>query len=95
VQKPVIPPSERSEVPIPKDLEEIVLNLLAKKPDDRPRSAQELQRRLACVSCAKHWTREDASRWWHTNLPETAPERTSPFTNPGGVFLTVADRDDK
>jgi eukaryotic-like serine/threonine-protein kinase len=93
VQKPVIPPSQRSEVPIPKELEDIILSLLAKKADDRPRSAQELQRRLAAVPCGKAWCREDASQWWHVNLPETAPERTSPFTDPAGVYLAVAEND--
>ncbi len=73
VQKPVVPLSERTELPIPPALEMIVMQLLEKKPENRPRSAQELQRRLRAIAPeVQAFTQEDASAWWHTNLPETA-----------------------
>ena len=73
VQKQVVPLSERTELPIPPALEMIVMQLLEKKPENRPRSAQELQRRLrAIASEVQAFTQDDASAWWHTNLPETA-----------------------
>lgn len=73
VQKPVVPPSERTELPIPPSLEMIIMQLLEKKPENRLRSAQELQRRLrAIASDLPAFTQEDAANWWHTNLPETA-----------------------
>jgi serine/threonine-protein kinase len=71
VQKMVVPMSERTELPIPEGLESIILQLLEKKPDNRLRSAQELQRRLRALSL-EPYTQDDAANWWHTNLPETA-----------------------
>jgi serine/threonine-protein kinase len=73
VQKAVIPPSERTELPIPAGLERIILDLLEKKPENRPRSAQELQRRLRAIAAeVPAFTQDDAAAWWQTNLPETA-----------------------
>lgn len=73
VQKEVVPLSDRTELPIPPGLEQIVLELLAKKPADRLRSAQELQRRLRAIqSQIPKFCHEDAANWWQTNLPETA-----------------------
>jgi serine/threonine-protein kinase len=75
VQKEPVPPSERSEIPIPADLENIVLRCLAKKPEDRPRSAQELGRLLAACTETPVWQREDAVEWWQIYLPETSSYR--------------------
>jgi serine/threonine protein kinase len=73
VQKPVLPLSERTELPIPPALEMIVMQLLEKKPGNRPKSAQELQSRLRAIAPeVQPFTQEDASVWWHTNLPEIA-----------------------
>lgn len=73
VQKPVVPLSERTELPIPPALEMIVMQMLEKKPENRLKSAQELQRRLrALAGELPAFTQEDAATWWHTNLPETA-----------------------
>ncbi|MCX6614249.1 MAG: serine/threonine-protein kinase [Acidobacteria bacterium] len=73
VQKPVVPLSERTELPIPPALEMIVMQLLEKKPENRPRSAQDLQRRLRAIAHEMPaFTHDDAADWWHTNLPETA-----------------------
>ena len=73
VQKLVPPMRERTELPIPAGLETIVMQLLEKKPEDRLRSAQELQRRLVGIASEiVEFTQEDAANWWQTNLPETA-----------------------
>lgn len=61
VQKVVVPPSERTEMPVPPDLETLILACLAKKPEDRPHSAQELSRRLAALQCAGEWGRDEAA----------------------------------
>ena len=42
-----VPPSQRSELEIPAELDRIILACLAKYPEDRPQTAAELSRRLA------------------------------------------------
>lgn len=76
VQKAPPSPSERTELPIAPDLERVVLQCLAKKPDDRPASARALIRMLdACVD-AKQWCSEDADAWWRTHLPPSSSHRS-------------------
>ena len=68
-----VPPSERTELEIPGDVEEIVLACLAKDPQDRPASAWELERRLAACSVADAWTPEQRQQWWDLHVPVTEP----------------------
>ena len=63
------PPSARSELPIPKQLDAIVLACLAKDPSERPQTARELARRLEAVPVSGEWTPELARAWWETNQP--------------------------
>lgn len=90
VQKPPVPPSQRTEIPIPADLEEVVMKCLAKRPEDRPRSAQELGRLLKATSCAGAWGRDEAARWWQTHLPVSAPERAAAKSRPSGAVVGAA-----
>jgi len=73
-QKPPIPPSVRTDQPIPKALEDLVLSCLAKDPANRPQSARELSLRLADVEGANAWTQDRAREWWATNQ-SAAPGR--------------------
>jgi serine/threonine protein kinase len=66
--KPV-PPSRRTELPIPPELEAIVMDCLAKDPNDRPQTAEELQRRLVEVPLATPWNQDRAQAWWSTHVP--------------------------
>ncbi len=43
---PPVPPSQRSEMEIPPELDRVILACLAKHPEDRPQTAAELSRRL-------------------------------------------------
>jgi serine/threonine-protein kinase len=61
-----VPPSERSELPVPAGLEQLVLQCLAKKPADRPPGAGELSRALALVDTDR-WGEEQAMQWWKAN----------------------------
>jgi eukaryotic-like serine/threonine-protein kinase len=65
-----LPPSARTEVPVPTELEQLVIACLARKPEDRPRSAAHLSRGLAAVP-VEPWSDEQAIQWWNTNRPET------------------------
>jgi serine/threonine-protein kinase len=66
-QTPPIPPSDRTELPIPEALDRLVLSCLAKDPAERPQSARELSRRLAAVDGADAWTEDRAREWWATH----------------------------
>lgn len=77
VQKVPVPLSQRSEESIPPRLERIVLRCLAKRPEERPQSARELERLLASVSDLPEWTQENASEWWQTYLPVSSTYRTA------------------
>ena len=63
------PPSARTTLPIPKELDAIVLACLAKDPSDRPQTARELARRLEAVPVMGEWTPELARAWWETHQP--------------------------
>jgi serine/threonine protein kinase len=65
-------PSARTELPIPKELDEIVLACLAKDPTDRPQTARELARRLEAVPVNGEWTPELARAWWKEHQPVPA-----------------------
>jgi serine/threonine protein kinase len=66
-------PSELSEVPIPAELERALLRCLAKKPEDRPQTADELYNLLNAVPMAERWTKERACSWWSIHSPASAP----------------------
>jgi serine/threonine-protein kinase len=57
------PPSQRVPFAVPPDLEQLVMACLAKKPEDRPPSAAELERRLALAD-VEGWTDTQAREWW-------------------------------
>src|SRR4029078_2751806 len=57
------PPSARTELPIPKEFDAIVLACLAKDPAERPQTARELARRLEAVPVDREWTPDLAQAW--------------------------------
>jgi serine/threonine-protein kinase len=71
-----IPPSQRTELPIPRQLEELVMACLQKDPNHRPQDALALFR-LAC-ECrgCEGWTQERAREWWEMHMRE----HTGPLT---------------
>ncbi|HEY5619623.1 MAG TPA: serine/threonine-protein kinase [Vicinamibacterales bacterium] len=71
-----LPPSQRTEVPIPRELDELVLACLDKNPDRRPQNAEELfHMACECRSC-DGWNQALAAQWWNAHLPEL----TGPLT---------------
>jgi serine/threonine-protein kinase len=63
------PPSARSELPIPPELDQLVSCCLQKKPEDRPANAKELAARLSSIPIEPSWTEEKACEWWNTHRP--------------------------
>ena len=64
------PPSEISERPVPKDLDALVGECLAKDPGRRPAGAEQLAARLDALSVAGWWTQQKARAWWALHEPE-------------------------
>jgi eukaryotic-like serine/threonine-protein kinase len=65
---PPVPPSAKTELPIPPQLDALVLSCLAKEREDRPPSARHLLERLEAITLETPWTAERAREWWRTNL---------------------------
>jgi serine/threonine-protein kinase len=61
---PPEPPSSRLGRPVPAELEQVLLQCLAKSVDDRPPSARSLRARFASMRTGDSWTEDDATRWW-------------------------------
>jgi len=52
---------------IPKALDDIILQCLAKKPDDRFQAMREFKTALKDCSVGGRWTANDAEKWWKKN----------------------------
>jgi serine/threonine protein kinase len=63
---------ERCDLPVPAELEAIVMRLLEKDPANRIQSAQGLARSLRALANLCEWSPEQAEQWWETNLPRLA-----------------------
>ena len=61
---PPEPPSSRTELPIPVELEALVLSCLDKDRERRPASARDLLLRLDAVPLGQPWTNTRAREWW-------------------------------
>jgi serine/threonine-protein kinase len=79
VQATPVPPSRRTELPIPPELDDLVMACLEKDPDRRPQDAQELFKIASCCHSCDGWTQDHARAWWETHLAElTGPLSVSP-----------------
>ena len=66
-----VPPSQRTELPIPRELDELVLRACRRIPTKRPQNAGELFRHGVRVhDPARAGARSAARRWWQTHLPD-------------------------
>jgi serine/threonine-protein kinase len=71
------PPSRRSRLRIPSELDDIVMQCLEKDPAKRPQDAMQLRRMLeACQTC-NAWSNAKAAEWWQKHLPDLAAPSTA------------------
>jgi serine/threonine protein kinase len=70
VQTMPVPPSAKTEVPIPLALDRLIMECLAKDPAERPQTAREVSRRLAEIGGLEPWTEERARAWWQMHQPD-------------------------
>jgi len=64
------PPSSRTSIAIPPELEQLVMQLLEKRPELRPQTASEVEARLRRIARTVPWTQADALAWWRAQLPD-------------------------
>ncbi len=71
VNSSVVPPSQRTEQPIPEALEDIIMRCLEKDPGRRPPSGEQLAERLLETGLPERWTQAAARAWWRENLGDS------------------------
>jgi serine/threonine-protein kinase len=79
VQGVPVPPSQRTELRIPPELDAIVLACLEKDPNKRPQNAEQLLRIAHDCRTCEGWTHAAAKTWWERHLPDL----TGPLTASG------------
>ena len=86
---PPVPPSQRTELAIPAELDALVLACLEKDPDKRPQTAGELfQMAYNCRAC-EDWNHETARAWWEQHLPEFTGPLDIPEVRPAAAQPAV------
>jgi eukaryotic-like serine/threonine-protein kinase len=70
VQNEPIAPSQRTELPVPPELDELLLACLAKDPAARPPSARALRAKLEATPACQEWNEEAGHRWWRDHAPD-------------------------
>jgi serine/threonine-protein kinase len=70
VQTPPVPPSQRTELRIPPELEALVMACLEKDPNKRPQDAERLFEMTCQCSTSGGWNNAMARHWWETYLKE-------------------------
>lgn len=85
VQAEPVPPSQRTELPIPKEIDDLVLACLRKDPNQRPQNAEVLLEMACGCKTSDCWNSDLARSWWDKHLPEF----TGPLT-----LSTVRSEDD-
>ncbi len=73
-----VPPSQRAGASVPADLERVILDLLAKEPDGRPQTAEDLAQRLAECADAPGWDAARARSWWSEHRAAVRESRSHP-----------------
>jgi serine/threonine-protein kinase len=90
VQAQPTPPSERSELPVPRELDDLVMACLQKDPNLRPPDASALFKMACSCRGRDEWTQDQAELWWKAHLPElTGPLAVSTTRVPTAGTISV------
>jgi serine/threonine-protein kinase len=73
VKETPVPPSQRTELPIPDALERAILQCLEKDPADRPQTADALSQLLTDSLPDLEWDSARATEWWRLHLADEGP----------------------
>jgi len=86
-------PSEKKGVPVPDDVETLILACLAKSPEDRPQSARTLRTQLMQCADFGTWTEAEARAWWDTHAAAVEERKATASSTPGALTIQVAHGD--
>ena len=75
---------------IPPEMDALVLQCLAKKPEDRPRDAMELREKVAAIPLHEPWSETLAFAWWDEHLPVSQTGESGLSTNANDATIDVA-----
>ena len=99
---PPKPPADRTDNPISSELEQLLLQCLAKDPDRRPTDGLDLLEQLQQIASIPPWNSEDAAAWWNAHgrpsgetwhVDFEAPESTRrPGSGRSRVVVDVQER---
>ena len=85
-----VPPSQRTELPVPHELDEIILACLQKDPKLRPQEAGELYQMACQVRTREAWSSDEAKHWWRAHLPHlTGPLKVSEMKRDTAAAATM------
>jgi len=90
-----VPPSQRTDNPIPEALEKIVLQCLEKDPEARPESASEIRKALRALSKEFPWSESGAAEWWADFEENKSAEITSQTNEDSGASMTLTMSEDR
>jgi serine/threonine protein kinase len=68
IQADPVPPGRRIGRPVPAALEQLVMRCLAKAPEHRPASADEILAELDRMALDREWGQARAREWWELNM---------------------------
>jgi serine/threonine-protein kinase len=84
------PPSKRLGRELPVELESVIMQCLAKDPEQRPDSARAMRERLTACFEIRRWRQADARTWWERYEDVLRPENADPTD---GEVTRVLDAD--
>ena len=95
VQEEPMPPSHRTKLQIPREVDEFVVACLRKDPKRRPASAEDLLQMASTCKTADVWDQQAARNWWETHLPHFAtPAKANTLTQDVSTRYDPADKVD-